>query len=151
MAAGNIGWLAGSRPIGFHVQAHCNNFLNTVDRVLEARVDWEHFSVKRGDHWSAVQPFPISVDFLDAEEATPESITAEERSALTAELGIETTFLGVGIDRMDYTKGIVERFLAIESFLERHPRYRGKFAFIQIGAPTRSQIPRYSDFQRSRK
>jgi len=139
--------LLGADLIGFHVQAHCNNFLSTVDRVLEARVDWEHFSVRRRSHWSAVQPFPISVDFLDAEEVTPESNTEEERSALLGELGIETTFLGVGIDRMDYTKGIIERFLAVESFLERHPRYRGKFTFIQIGAPTRSQIPRYSDFQ----
>jgi len=140
--------LLGADLIGFHVQAHCNNFLSTVDRVLEARVDWEHFSVRRKNHWSAVQPFPISVDFLDAEEIPPESNTAEERSALIAELGIEATFLGVGVDRMDYTKGIVERFLAEESFLERHPRYQGKFTFIQIGAPTRSQIPRYADFQR---
>lgn len=140
--------LLGADLIGFHVQAHCNNFLSTVDRALEAQVDWEHFSVRRNDHWSAVQPFPISVDFLDAEEATPAGNTEEERSALISELGIEATFLGVGIDRMDYTKGIIERFLAVESFLERHPRYRGKFTFIQIGAPTRSQIPRYSDFQR---
>jgi len=140
--------LLGADLIGFHVQAHCNNFLSTVDRVLEARVDWEHFSVRRKNHWSAVQPFPISVDFLDAEEALPEGEAGEERSALIAELGIEATFLGVGVDRMDYTKGIVERFLAVESFLERHPRYQGKFTFIQIGAPTRSQIPRYADFQR---
>lgn len=139
--------LLGADMIGFHVQAHCNNFLSTVDRVLEARVDWEHFSVRRKNHWSAVQPFPISVDFLDTENIL-ESDTGDERSALIAELGIETTFLGVGVDRMDYTKGIVERFLAVESFLERHPRYQGKFTFIQIGAPTRSQIPRYADFQR---
>jgi trehalose-6-phosphate synthase len=140
--------LLGADLIGFHVQAHCNNFLSTVDRVLEARVDWEHFSVRRKNHWSAVQPFPISVDFLDAEETPPKDNTAEERSALIAELGIEATFLGVGVDRMDYTKGIVERFSAVESFLERHPRYQGKFTFIQIGAPTRSRIPRYADFQR---
>ncbi|HVW78277.1 MAG TPA: trehalose-6-phosphate synthase [Alloacidobacterium sp.] len=139
--------LLGADMIGFHVQAHCNNFLSTVDRVLEARVDWEHFSVRRKNHWSAVQPFPISVDFLDTDSAA-ESGTGEQRSALIAELGIETTFLGVGVDRMDYTKGIVERFLAVESFLERHPRYQGKFTFIQIGAPTRSQIPRYADFQK---
>jgi len=141
--------LLGADLIGFHVQAHCNNFLSTVDRVLEARVDWEHFSVRRKNHWSSVLPFPISVDFLEAENIAPEKDTAaEERSALIAELGIETTFLGVGVDRMDYTKGILERFLAVESFLERHPRYQGKFTFIQIGAPTRSRIPRYADFHR---
>jgi trehalose 6-phosphate synthase len=140
--------LLGADLIGFHVQAHCNNFLSTVDRVLEARVDWEHFSVRRKSHWSSVLPFPISVDFLEAEDVSPENDTAEERSAVIAELGIETTFLGVGVDRMDYTKGIIERFLAVESFLEKHPRYQGKFTFIQIGAPTRSRIPRYADFQK---
>ena len=140
--------LLGADLIGFHVQAHSNNFLSTVDRVLESRVDWEHFSVKRNDHWSTVLPFPISVDFSDATPGAPDEMNAEEeRSALIAELGIEATYLGVGVDRVDYTKGIVERFQAVESFLERHPRYQGKFTFIQIGAPTRSRIQRYADFQ----
>jgi trehalose 6-phosphate synthase len=141
--------LLGADLIGFHVQAHCNNFLSTVDRVLEARVDWEHFSVKRKDHWSSVLPFPISVDLTeDVSNASIEHSFEEERSAIIAELGIDATFLGVGVDRVDYTKGIIERFQAVESFLERHPRYQGKFTFIQIGAPTRSNIPRYAEFQR---
>ncbi len=141
--------LLGADLIGFHVQAHCNNFLNTVDRVLESRVDWEHFSVKRRGHWSTVLPFPISVDFTGETPSAPGEISAEEeRSALIAELGIEATFLAVGVDRLDYTKGVIERFQAVESFLERHPRYQNKFTFIQIGAPSRSSIPRYADFQR---
>lgn len=141
--------LLGADLIGFHVQAHCNNFLNTVDRVLEARVDWERFSVKRNDHLSSVLPFPISVELT--EDITDTSLlhsAEEERSAIISELGIDATFLGVGVDRVDYTKGIIERFQAVESFLERHPRYQGKFTFIQIGAPTRSNIPRYAEFQR---
>jgi alpha,alpha-trehalose-phosphate synthase [UDP-forming] len=140
--------LLGADLIGFHVQAHCNNFLSTVDRVLEARVDWEHFAVKRKDHWSSVMPFPISVEFLEKAEPPVTSIVAEERSALIAELGIEASFLGVGVDRVDYTKGILERFQAVEAFLESHPRYQDKFTFIQIGAPSRSHIPRYADFQK---
>lgn len=140
--------LLGADLIGFHVQAHCNNFLNTVDRVLEARVDWEHFAVKRRNHWSSVLPFPISVESSDEWNDSPKEISVEEeRSALIAELGIEASFLGVGVDRVDYTKGIIERFQAIESFLERYPRNQGKFTFIQIGAPTRSRIQRYADFQ----
>jgi len=140
--------LLGADLIGFHVQAHCNNFLSTVDRVLEARVDWEHFSVKRKDHWSSVLPFPISVEILERVDAPAGNDAAEERSALIAELGIEASLLGVGVDRVDYTKGILERFQAVESFLEGHPRYQGKFTFIQIGAPSRSHIQRYADFQR---
>jgi trehalose 6-phosphate synthase len=139
--------LLGADLIGFHVQAHCNNFLSTVDRVLEAQVDWEHFSVKRRDRWSSVLPFPISVEFLETLNEPANSGSAEERSSLIAELGIEASFLGVGVDRVDYTKGIIERFQAVESFLEKHPRYQGKFTFLQIGAPTRTHIQRYADFQ----
>jgi len=138
--------LLGADLIGFHVQAHCNNFLSSVDRVLESRIDWEHFSVKRNDHRSLVRPFPISVEFSGDGSDAPEEIE-EERSLLLSELGIEATFLGVGVDRLDYTKGIIERFQAIESFLERYPRYQDKFTFVQIGAPTRSRIKRYADFQ----
>jgi len=138
--------LLGADLIGFHVQAHCNNFLNSVDRVLESRIDWEHFSVKRNDHRSLVRPFPISVEFFEDGADAPEGIE-EERSLLLSELGIEATFLGVGVDRLDYTKGIIERFQAIETFLERCPRYQDKFTFVQIGAPTRSRIKRYADFQ----
>jgi trehalose 6-phosphate synthase len=140
--------LLGADLIGFHVQAHCNNFLSTVDRVLEARVDWEHFSVKRKNHWSSVLPFPISVELSEEADSPTENDAAEERSALIAELGIEATLLGVGVDRLDYTKGIIERFQAVESFLESYPRYQGTFTFIQIGAPSRSHIQRYADFQR---
>jgi trehalose 6-phosphate synthase len=140
--------LLGADLIGFHVRAHCNNFLNTVDRILESRVDWEHFSVKRNDHLTSVLPFPISVEFpCDIPEARSKLSAAEERSALFANLGIEATFLGIGVDRVDYTKGILERFQAVESFLERYPSYQGKFTFIQIGAPSRTRIKRYADFQ----
>jgi hypothetical protein len=99
--------LLGADLIGFHVRAHCNNFLNTADRILESRVDWEHFSIKRNDHVTSVQPFPISVELpYDIPEARSTLSAQEERSALFAELGIEATFLGIGVDRVDYTKGI---------------------------------------------
>ena len=140
--------LLGADLIGFHVRAHCNNFLNTVDRILESRVDWEHFSVKRNNHFTSVLPFPISVELpCDIPEARSNLSAQEERSLLFAELGIEATFLGIGVDRVDYTKGIIERFQAVESFLERYPGYQGKFTFIQIGAPSRTRIKRYADFQ----
>ena len=140
--------LLGADLIGFHTQAHCNNFLNTVHNVLEAKVDWEHFSIERNQHRSSVLPFPISVELVDDHSPVQTGMTAEEeRSALLQELGLEATYLGVGVDRVDYTKGILERFRAVESFLERYPKYQGKFTFIQIGAPTRSRIKRYADFQ----
>ena len=138
--------LLGADLIGFHVQSHCNNFLDCIDRFLEARIDREHFSVSRNNHETRVRPFPISVEFAEDSHERPQSIV-EERSALLAELGIEATYIGVGVDRVDYTKGIIERFQAVEAFLERYPRYQEQFTFIQLGAPTRSRIKRYEEFQ----
>jgi alpha,alpha-trehalose-phosphate synthase [UDP-forming] len=138
--------LLGADLIGFHIQAHCTNFLQTVDRVVESRIDWEHFSVQRLDHNTAVRPFPISVDFTDAPEPAVQS-AYEERGTLLKALGVEAALMGVGVDRLDYTKGILERFLAIELFLEKYPRYQGVFTFVQIGAPSRSHIKRYHDLQ----
>jgi trehalose-6-phosphate synthase len=139
--------LLGADLIGFHIQSHCNNFLQTVDRVVESRVDWEHFSVLRQDHRTMVRPFPISVAFTNdaAAENNKHGSSYLERSALLHSLGVEATFMGIGVDRVDYTKGILERFLAIERFLEKYPSYQGKFTFVQIGAPSRTHIKRYHD------
>jgi trehalose 6-phosphate synthase len=138
--------LLGADLIGFHIQAHCTNFLQTVDRALESRIDWEHFAVNREEHRTVVKPFPISVEF--PEKPTPADAADAryaERVAVLRELGIETVFVGVGVDRVDYTKGIQERLLAIERLMEKHPGYREKFTFLQVGAPSRTRIKRYHD------
>lgn len=139
--------LLGADLIGFHIQSHCNNFLQTVDRVVESRVDWEHFAVLRQSHRTIVRPFPISVDLAEDEsiESDQYGINYLERSALMHSLGVEAAFIGVGVDRVDYTKGIHERFRAIERFLEKYPKYQGQFTFIQVGAPSRTHIKRYHD------
>jgi alpha,alpha-trehalose-phosphate synthase [UDP-forming] len=138
--------LLGADLIGFHVQAHCNNFLQTVDRALESQIDWEHFTVKRRDHRTLVRPFPISVDLNEFQTPRTISSTADsERSALLREHGVEAIFMGVGVDRVDYTKGIPERFLAIERLLEQYPTFQQQFTFVQIGAPSRTHIQRYHD------
>jgi trehalose 6-phosphate synthase len=138
--------LLGADVIGFHIQSHCTNFLQTVDRTLESRIDWEHFAINREGHRTIVKPFPISVDFPDVQPLQHEQDnTYLERGILLRELGVNALFLGVGVDRVDYTKGILERFLAIERMLENHPTYQGKFSFVQIGAPSRTHIKRYHD------
>ena len=139
--------LLGADLIGFHIQSHCNNFLETVDRGVEALTEWDRFAVNRQGHVTRVRPYPISVavpEFPQAFNELPNS--GEERAALCAELGIEASLLGVGVDRVDYTKGIIERFRAIEHFLELHPAYEHRFAFVQIGAPSRTDIARYRQF-----
>jgi alpha,alpha-trehalose-phosphate synthase [UDP-forming] len=141
-----IDGMLGADLIGFHIQSHCNNFLQTVDRTLESRIDWEHFAVDRENHRTGVKPFPISVDFQEI-SASPRSGESPytERVNLLRGLGVNASFLGVGVDRVDYTKGILERFLAIERLLEKHPTYQNKFTFVQIGAPSRTHIKRYHD------
>jgi trehalose 6-phosphate synthase len=139
--------LLGADLIGFHIQTHCNNFLETVDRALEALTEWDRFAVNRQGHLTRVRPYPISVAFPENSDAINESRSAgAERAALCEELGIEASLLGVGVDRVDYTKGILERFRGIERFLELTPAYQQRFAFVQIGAPSRTDIERYKSF-----
>jgi alpha,alpha-trehalose-phosphate synthase [UDP-forming] len=140
--------LLGADLVGFHIQSHCNNFLHTVDRVVESRVDWEHFSVLRQNHRTIVRPFPISVDLTDDEPVeSDQHADYLERGALMHSLGVDATFIGIGVDRMDYTKGILERFQAVERFLDKYPKYKENFTFVQIGAPSRTHIKRYHDLQ----
>ncbi len=141
-----IGML-GADILGFHIQFFCNNFLDTVDRFLEAHTDWEQFSVNRGGHSTMIMPFPISVGHpernLEGEAAAVDREAA--KNALIMEMGIEARYLGVGVDRIDYTKGIPERFRAIERFLEKYPEYVGQFTFIELGAPSRDHIRKYRE------
>jgi trehalose 6-phosphate synthase len=136
--------MLGSDIIGFHIQFHCNNFLETVDRFLESKIDWEQFSVTRGGHSTLIKPFPISVSFGEPREMTP----SDNRSAkedLLRKIGVQVEYLGVGVDRIDYTKGIPERFRAIERFFEKYPEFLERFTFVELGAPSRTHIKKYRD------
>jgi trehalose 6-phosphate synthase len=135
--------LLGADLVGFHTQAHCNNFLETVDRAFESQIEWERFAVRRAGHLTAVRPFPISVEFCDRSGEAPRPIP--QASDLLAPFKIAAPRLGIGVDRIDYTKGLVERFAALERFFERWPEYRGQFTFVQIAAPSRTAIKRYQD------
>jgi len=139
--------LLGADLIGFHIQTHCNNFLQTVDRAVEALTDWDRFEVSRKGHITRVRPYPISVAFpQERVGGQVVRITGEGRASLFSELGVEASLLGVGVDRLDYTKGIVERLRGVERFLELYPEYQRRFTFVQIGAPSRTDIPRYQQF-----
>ncbi len=135
--------MLGADLIGFHIQFHCNNFLETVDRFLESQIDWEQFSVTRGGHTTIVKPFPISVSLESLYKAVTEEDLPKVR--VTREIGFRVESLGVGVDRIDYTKGIPERFRAIERFFEKHPEFIEKFTFVELGAPSRTHIKRYRD------
>src|SRR6267154_577453 len=139
--------LLGADLVSFHIQAQCNNFLDSVDQFLECRIEWDRFSVNRTSHITLVRPHPISVSSREPyPEAGRDTAAVRTRSEILADLGPDVLFLGVGVDRVDYTKGILERFHAIESFFGKSPHYRGRFSFVQFGAPSRSQIKRYREF-----
>ncbi|PIZ00907.1 trehalose-6-phosphate synthase, partial [bacterium (Candidatus Howlettbacteria) CG_4_10_14_0_8_um_filter_40_9] len=139
--------MLGADLIGFHTQLHCNNFIETVGRELESLIDFEQFTVTRGDHLSVVKPFPISIAFSNGYEyQSPDQGEKLESKKLLQNLGITAKHIGVGVDRLDYTKGILERLKAIEIFLNKYPSYKGNFTFIQIAAPSKSKIKKYSEF-----
>jgi trehalose 6-phosphate synthase len=135
--------LLGSSILGFHTQYHCNNFLDTVDRFLESRIDREQNAVVQQRESTLVRPYPISIDWPSSWAG---QVPAAEqcRAEVLGELGLAPdALLGVGVDRLDYTKGIEERLLAVERLLERCPELRGRFTFAQLAAPSRTVIPRY--------
>jgi alpha,alpha-trehalose-phosphate synthase [UDP-forming] len=154
-----IDGILGADLIGFHIPAHCHNFLGTVDRSVEARTDMAHQTVRRHGHITTVRPYPVSVAFegdphavaaLDAPRGGIDAREARsaEREKLLSELGVRAEFVAVGVDRMDYTKGIVERLMAVEQLLEHHPFYLERFTLVQIAAPSRTRIPAYAELRK---
>ncbi len=139
-----IGML-GADLIGFHIQLYCNNFLDTIDRFLESKIDWEQFSITRKGHITFLRPFPISINpkFFTNNNATKRKDSLKEN--LFKDMDINATYMGIGVDRVDYTKGIIERFCAIERFFEKYPEFGERFTFIEFGAPSRTHIKRYRD------
>jgi len=135
--------LLGSSILGFHTQFHCNNFVDTVDRFLEARVDRESFNVSLGGKLTAVRRYPISIAWPPEAEMLQKTVP-DCRSSIRQMNDLPPEHkLGVGVDRLDYTKGIMERLRAIERLLELNPDWVGRFSFVQIAAPTRSGIDEY--------
>jgi len=137
--------LLGSSILGFHTQLFCNNFLDSVDRYLETRIDREHNAVVMQGHRTLVRPYPIALEWPVHWVETAPSIE-DCREQVWRDLGLKpAALLGVGVDRLDYTKGVEERLLAVEFLLERYPEFRGRFSFAQLAAPSRTKIDRYRE------
>ncbi|MES2876894.1 MAG: trehalose-6-phosphate synthase [Pseudomonadota bacterium] len=135
--------MLGSNILGFHTQFHCNNFVDTVDRFLEARVDRESFNVSFGGKLTAVRRYPISIAWPPEAELLQKTVPDCRNRIRQMNALPPDHKLGIGVDRLDYTKGIMERFRAIERLLELNPQWIGRFTFVQIAAPTRAGIDEY--------
>ncbi len=139
--------ILGSSILGFHTRFHCNNFLDSVDRFMECRIDRETSTVSLEKKLTAINSYPISIEWpsrwLKGQKTIPDCRKAVRQSNDIA----PDCKVGVGVDRLDYTKGILERFITIERLFELFPEWIGKFTFIQIAAPTRSSITQYQSFE----
>lgn len=136
--------MLGADLISFHTQFHCNNFIDTIGRELESLIDLEQFSVTRKRHTSYIKPFPISIAFPNGLNMNDESSQIGED--IKKDLKIKAKYIGVGVDRLDYTKGIIERFKAVELFLEKNPSFKNNFVFIEVSPISRGVIKRYQEF-----
>ncbi len=140
--------LLGSTILGFHTRFHCRNFMDTVDRYLEARIEQEHSTVTYRDSDSLIESYPISIEWPGSTEPIDWPPIAACRQRVRVRHGLrEDACLAVGVDRFDYTKGIVERLNAVERMLEMAPHWIGRFVFIQVAAPSRSALDEYQAFQ----
>lgn len=137
--------MLGNDLLGFHLRYHCNNFLETVDRNIEALVDTERGSVLRLGHTTSVRPFPVSIDYDRHARVSESEAVRDEVEAWEDRLGKRTRWLGIGIDRVDYTKGIPERIAALDLLLDTHPEYLGEITLVQVGVPSRTAISSYGD------
>jgi len=139
--------LFGSSILGFHTKFHCNNFIDTVDRFLETRIDRETSTISYGGDLTAIEHYPISIEW-PPRWLKDQSPVSECRTRIRKVYQLsDHAFVGIGVDRLDYTKGILERFFAIDRFLEKYPERIGHFNFIQIAAPSRSSILQYQHLE----
>jgi trehalose-6-phosphate synthase len=133
--------------LGFHTRYHCQNFLATVDRHVECQIDHEHMTVTHQGHVCRVVPYPISIEWPPRWLATQSEVPVA-RDAVRRRYGIgDDVRLGIGLERWDFTKGIVERFLALEKLLDEQPQWRGRMTLLQVAAPSRSRLPAYQALQ----
>jgi trehalose-6-phosphate synthase len=135
--------MLGNDLLGFHLRHHCQNFLEAVERTVEARIEHEQAEIVHKNKSTLVRPFPISIDFEHQATIAASSAVEEELRRWRRGLRDRVEFLGVGIERIDYIKGIPERVRALDRLFEKYPAYRGRLTFLQIGVPSRGQIDAY--------
>jgi len=135
--------LLGSHIVGFQTPSHCRNFIDAVDTFLEARIEHEDMTIHRGGQLTRVAPYPISIAWPPVNEEPIEATRARVHAALGLPEGHR---IAIGIDRLDYIKGLIERFAAVEHLMTTQPQWRGRFTLVQVASPSRSDLPEYQAF-----
>lgn len=133
--------------LGFHTRYHCQNFLETVDRFVECQIDHEHMTVTLQGRVCRVAPYPISIEWPPRWlKFLPDVAACRTAVRDRYQIGADVV-IGLGVERWDFTKGIIERFHALEALLDKNPRHRGRICLLQIAAPSRSTLPAYQALQ----
>ena len=135
--------LLANNLIGFHLKNHCINFLGSVEHILGAEVDYKELTAKYDDHEVRVRPFPISIDFDVVDKLARTDDVKKAMEWIRSPEYIPHEFIAAGVDRVDYTKGIMERFQAIDRFLEKYPEYQNRFVYVEAAALSRTRVPAY--------
>ncbi len=135
--------LLGSHIVGFQTPSHGRNFIDAVDTFLEARIEHEDMTIHRAGQLTRVAPYPISIAWPPTSEEPIEATRVRVHKLLGLPQGHR---IAIGIDRLDYIKGLNERFAAVEHLLSTQPQWRGRFTLVQIASPSRSDLPEYRAF-----
>jgi alpha,alpha-trehalose-phosphate synthase [UDP-forming] len=133
--------------LGFHLDSFVTNFITCCIRELDAFVDWNKRAVVYRGHMTAVRAFPISIDVERFEEMAASEDTARRMAAIVERYGLADQRIGIGVDRLDYSKGILQRLEALRILFRDHPDLVGQFTFVQVAVPSRGEIPAYQHLQ----
>jgi len=140
-----IGGLMANDLLGFQLPSDRMHFLRCAEELLEAEVDWERHTVSLDGHTCHVRSFPISIDIARFEEDAGAPDAEEAVARLRERYCPADGQLAIGVDRMDYSKGLPEKLKAFDFLWERYPEFRGKLTLVQVGVPSRTVIEAYDE------
>lgn len=141
--------LLGNDLIAFQVPLFVRNFLVCVQECLGADIDYNNSTITYRGHVTTLKVFPISIDFANFDAMASAAGTANAMEDIRKRHALPAA-VGIGVDRLEYTKALIKRLQAISLFFERYQRMRGRFTFIQIAVPTRLKEP-YLSYQETVK
>ncbi|CAN5743725.1 N/A [soil metagenome] len=130
--------------VGFHLPLFCDNFLRCTESILpDATIDWDARSAELDGHTSYVRAFPISIDVEAFRDAAGSADAAGRIERMRARYAPGDMMLGLGVDRIDYSKGLEEKLKTLDIFFDTYPQFRERFTFVQIAVPSRTGIDTY--------
>jgi alpha,alpha-trehalose-phosphate synthase [UDP-forming] len=140
--------MLGNDLLGFHTGSYCNNFIESSAHSLGTRTNSRKSVVEYKNKTTCVEPFPISVDFDAITKQSGTDAVTQEMADLRQKYNLDGKIIGLGMDRLDYTKGIPEKLQALDRLFQDYPDFRGKIVFIEAGMPSRTEIDAYKEIVR---